>query len=136
MAGQLLKRSIEEGFKEVFRTARGRIIFATFASLISRIQQISDIAMRYGRQVAIVGRSMRENTKLARRLGYLDIPDSLIVDIDQASKMPAKKIVILATGAQGEPSAVMGRLANGRHRQLRIIRRGHCRILSPCHSGE
>lgn len=114
------ERSIEEGFKEVFRTARGRIIFATFSSLISRIQQISDIAMRYGRQVAIVGRSMRENTKIARRLGYLDIPDGLIVDIDQAKKMPAKKIVILATGAQGEPSAVMGRLANGRHRQLRI----------------
>ncbi len=112
--------TIAEGFDEVFRTAKGRIIIATFASLISRIQQATDAAVRYGRKMAITGRSMRENTKIARRLGYLNIPDDLLVDIDVAVKLPPSKVLIMATGAQGEPSAVMGRLANGRHRNLSV----------------
>ncbi|MFN2137448.1 MAG: ribonuclease J, partial [Candidatus Promineifilaceae bacterium] len=111
---------LEEGFDKVFREAEGRIIVATFASLISRIQQVADAAVRHGRKLAITGRSMRENTKIARNLGYLDIPDDLIVDIDQVSKMPPSKVAIMATGAQGEPSAVLGRLAQGRHRNLSI----------------
>jgi ribonuclease J len=111
---------VAEGFDKVFREAEGRIIIATFASLISRIQQVADTAVRHGRKMAITGRSMRENTKIARRMGYLDIPDDLIVDIDQVGKMPPSKVVIMATGAQGEPSAVMGRLAHGRHRNLGI----------------
>jgi ribonuclease J len=111
---------VAEGFDEVFRNAEGRIIIATFASLISRIQQAADAAVRYGRKMAVTGRSMRENTKIARRLGYLNIPDDLLVDIDQIGKMPPSKIVIMATGAQGEPSAVLGRLSHGRHRNLSI----------------
>ena len=111
---------VAEGFDEVFRNAEGRIIIATFASLISRIQQVADTAVRHGRKMAITGRSMRENTKIARRMGYLNIPDDLLVDIDQVGKLPPSKVVIMATGAQGEPSAVLGRLSHGRHRNLSI----------------
>ncbi len=111
---------VAEGFDEVFRNAEGRIIIATFASLISRIQQVADTAVRHGRKLAITGRSMRENTKIARSLGYLTIPDDLLIDIDEVGKMPPSKVVIMATGAQGEPSAVLGRLSHGRHRNLSI----------------
>ncbi|MCP4428218.1 MAG: ribonuclease J [Chloroflexi bacterium] len=111
---------VGEGFDKVFREAEGRIIIATFASLISRIQQVADMARKYGRKLAVTGRSMRDNTKMARKLGYLDIPDDLLIDIDRLKKYPANKVAIMATGTQGEPSAVMGRLAQGRHRSLRI----------------
>jgi ribonuclease J len=111
---------VADALDRVFRDAPGRIIIATFASLISRIQQVADTAARYGRKVAITGRSMRENTKMARRLGYLEIPEEMLVDLHQAVKLPRKEVVILATGSQGEPSAVMGRLARGRHRSLSI----------------
>ena len=111
---------IEEAFDQLFREAPGRIIIATFASLTSRIQQAADMSLKYGRRMAITGRSMRENTKMARQLGYLNIPEELLVDISQASSIAANQITIMATGSQGEPSAVMGRLARGRHRQLSI----------------
>ncbi|UCC52303.1 MAG: ribonuclease J [Anaerolineaceae bacterium] len=111
---------VAEGFDEVFRTAEGRIIIATFASLISRIQQVADAAFKHGRKMAITGRSMRENTKIARRLGYLNIPDGLLIDINEVNKLPANRVIIMATGAQGEPSAVLGRLSHGRHRNLSI----------------
>lgn len=111
---------IEEAFDQLFREAPGRIIIATFASLTSRIQQAADMSQKYGRRLAITGRSMRENTKMARQLGYLNIPEELLVDINQAPNIPANQITIMATGSQGEPSAVMGRLARGRHRQLSI----------------
>ena len=111
---------VGEGFDKVFREAEGRIIIATFASLISRIQQVADTAQKYGRKLAITGRSMRDNTKMARKLGYLDIPEELLIDIGQLDSYPANEIAIMATGTQGEPSAVMGRLAQGRHRSLSI----------------
>lgn len=109
-----------DGFEDVFRSAEGRILVATFASLISRVQIVANAAQKYGRKLAIAGRSMRDNVKIARKLGYLDIPDDLIVDLGQAVKMPAGKVAIMVTGSQGEPSAVLGRLARGRHRQLSI----------------
>ncbi len=109
-----------QGFDDVFKDAEGRIIIATFASLISRVQIAAETAQKYGRKIAIAGRSMRENTKIARRLGYLDVPDDLFIDLNQASSMPASKVVIMATGSQGEPSAVLARLARGQHRQLSI----------------
>ncbi len=111
---------VKAAFDEVFRQAPGRIIIATFASLISRIQQTADLAQKYGRKLAITGRSMRENTKMARRLGYLEIPDDLIIELEDAIHLPKRDVVIMATGSQGEPSAVMGRLARGRHRGLGI----------------
>lgn len=111
---------ITEAFDKLFREANGRIIIGTFASLISRIQQVADMSLKYGRKLAITGRSMRDNTKMARRLGYLDIPDDMLVDLDQAVKMPDNQVTIMATGTQGEPMAVMSRLSRGRHRSLRI----------------
>lgn len=111
---------ITEAFDELFRKAQGRIIVATFASLISRIQQVVNITSKYGRKLAITGRSMRENTKIARELGYLDIPDDLLIDIKQAADLPANRVTIMATGSQGEPTAAIGRLAYGRHARLSI----------------
>lgn len=111
---------VGEAFDKLFREAEGRIIVATFASLVSRIQQVADMAKKYNRKLAITGRSMRENTKMARRLGYLDIEEDIIIDISESTNYPDHQVVIMATGSQGEPSAVMGRLASGRHNQLRV----------------
>ncbi len=111
---------ITDAFDELFRQAEGRIIVATFASLISRIQQVANAAALYGRKLAITGRSMRDNSKIARKLGYLDIPDDLLIDISQANSLPPQEVAILVTGSQGEPTAVLGRLANGRHPTLSI----------------
>lgn len=113
---------IDAAFDEVFRTATGRVIVATFASLISRIQQVAAAAERHGRKMAIAGFSMQEYIKVATRLGYLNLPPGLMVSIEQANKMKPREIVIMATGTQGEPSAVLGRLAWGRHRALEIDR--------------
>jgi ribonuclease J len=111
---------ITEAFNGVFKKAEGRIIVATFASLISRIQQVANASIKYGRKMAVTGRSMRENVKMARRLGFLDVPDDLIIEIEQAANMPANKVTIMATGSQGEPTAVLGRLATDSHRQLKV----------------
>lgn len=109
-----------QGFEEVFRRAPGRIIVATFASLISRVQIAAAAALKFDRKLAIAGRSMRDAVKIARKLGYLEVPDDLIVELGQAVKMPPSQVVILVTGSQGEPSAVLGRLARGQHNQLSI----------------
>ncbi len=111
---------VVDALDDAFSNAAGRIIVATFASLISRIQIVADLAVKHGRRLAVTGRSMRDNVKMARRLGYLDIEEELLIDIEQAKHLSANELVIMATGTQGEPSAVMSRLAQGRHRQLRI----------------
>jgi ribonuclease J len=120
---------ITDAFDELFRNAQGRILVATFASLISRIQQVANATAKHGRKLAITGRSMRTNTKIARKLGYLDIPPDILIDIGQASSMPAHKVVIMVTGSQGEPTAVLGRLAQGRHPKL-SIEKGDTVVLS------
>lgn len=111
---------ISKAFDDLFREAKGRIIVASFASLISRIQQVADAAKKHGRYLAITGRSMRENVKMARELGYLTIDEEMLVDITETGNMPARRVAIMATGSQGEPTAVMGRLARGRHRRLQV----------------
>jgi ribonuclease J len=113
---------ISEAFDEVFRSAKGRIIVATFASLLSRVNQVAKAAQRHGRKMAIAGHSMADYIRVATRLGYLDLPKNLIVSIDQANRMPPNQVVIMATGTQGEPSAVLGKLAWGRHKQLEVER--------------
>jgi ribonuclease J len=115
------ERVIDPAFDEVFRNAPGRIIIASFASLISRMQQVANAAERHGRSLAFVGTSMVENAKMARRLGYLDIPEDMLVPIDQALKMSPEKVVIMGTGTQGEPTSIMGRLSTGTNRQFDII---------------
>jgi ribonuclease J len=111
---------IDAAFDRVFSAAEGRIIVATFASLISRIQQVANVAIRYGRKMAITGYSMSENVKMAKKLGYLEIPSDLIVSVEEALKLPPEELVMMATGTQGEPSAVLSRLSRGRHRQLTV----------------
>lgn len=115
------ERVIDPAFNEVFRTAPGRIIIASFASLISRMQQVGNAALRYDRKMAFVGTSMVENAKMARKLGYLDLPEELVVSVDQALRMDPKKIVLMSTGTQGEPTSIMGRLSTGTNRQFDII---------------
>jgi ribonuclease J len=112
------ERVIEPALDQVFRTASGRIIVATFASVISRMQQVANIAINHGRKMAFVGTSMNENARISRKLGYLEIPDNLIVSVEQALKMKANEIVLMCTGSQGEPSSILGRLSTGTNRQF------------------
>jgi len=107
------ERVIDNAFEQAFRKAPGRIIVASFASLISRMQQVSNAAVRHNRKLAFVGVSMVDNMKIARKLGYLNIPDASLVSIDQALNMPDDEVVIMCTGSQGEPASILGRLAKG-----------------------
>ena len=116
-------------FHQIMRDAPGRLIIATFASLISRIQQVVDVAARHNRKIAIAGRSMLENTRMARELGYLDIPEDMLMNLDQIKSLPESQVVIMATGTQGEPMSVLSRLARGEQRSLRI-RDGDTVVLS------
>ena len=109
---------IGPAFDKVFGEAKGRVIVATFASLISRVQQVADAAARHGRRMALAGPSMIDNVKIARKMGYLEIPDELLVPIDQALKMQDHKVAIMCTGSQGEPSSIVGRLSAGTNRQF------------------
>lgn len=112
------ERVIEPALDQVFRTASGRIIVATFASVISRMQQVANIAITHQRSLAFVGTSMNENVRISRKLGYLDIPDNLVVSIEQALKMKPNEVVLMCTGSQGEPSSILGRLSTGTNRQF------------------
>jgi len=96
------------------------VLIGSFASLISRMQQVANAADRHGRVVAFVGTSMVENAKMALKLGYLNVPEGLIVNLDQALKMQPSKVVLMCTGTQGEPSSILGRLSIGSNRQFDI----------------
>lgn len=111
---------IEPAFERVFEQAKGRIMIATFASLISRVQQVANVARKYKRKLAIAGFTMREYVKLAREIGYLDVPDHLLVDAAKTDSMQPHQIVMMVTGSQGEPSAVLGKLSVGRHKFLDV----------------
>ncbi len=112
---------LDDAFHQIMREAPGRLIIATFASLISRVQQVVDVATRHHRKIAIAGRSMVENTEMARELGYLDIPDELLIDLHEVNHLPPEQVLIIATGSQGEPMAVLNRLSTGRHSQLHLM---------------
>jgi ribonuclease J len=111
---------VGETFESVFAEADGRIVVATFASLVSRIQQIVDTAARYRRSVVLLGRSLVRNTQVARDLGYLRDPEGVIIDRRYAADLPDDKIVYVVTGSQGEPMAVLARIASGEHREVVI----------------
>ncbi len=115
------ERSVGESFEPLFQRAEGRrIIIATFASNIHRIQQIIDVAMRYGRKVAVSGRSMVSVVETAINLGYLSVPENMLVDIDAAGRLRADEMVIVTTGSQGEPMSALSRMASGEHRQVAV----------------
>jgi ribonuclease J len=113
------ERTLEPTFERLFAEAQGRIIIATFASLISRIQQILDIAAVYGRKVAPVGRSIEKNVDMALELGYLYPPPGTLISQGEASHLPDEQVIYVVTGSQGEPMAVLSRIANRDHRQIR-----------------
>jgi len=115
------ERVIDAAFDQVFREAPGRIIVASFASLISRMQQVANAALNNGRRLAFAGSSMVENARIARKLGYLDIPDDLQVSLEQALRMNPKEVALMTTGTQGEPTSILGRLSTGTNRQFDII---------------
>src|SRR5690606_27582796 len=113
------EKVVEEELDRLFAEARdGRIIIATFASLLARLQAIRTIAQKHGRKVALTGRSLQENVALARELGYLSIPDGLLVDV--GARVPDRKMLILSTGSQGEPHSALNRMAQGEHRQIQV----------------
>ncbi len=114
------ERMIDSAFDQVFQDAKGRIIIATFASLISRITQVYDTAVKYDRKVSFVGLSMNENVKIAKELGYVDFDDRVVVPLDNALKMPDNEVVLIVTGSQGEPLSILGRLANGMNKRFDI----------------
>lgn len=120
---------IDPAFDAVFRQAQGRILIGSFASLISRVQQVANAAARHNRKMALVGTSMVDNAKMARKLGYLDVPDGLIVGLDKALEMKASKVVLMCTGTQGEPSSILGRLSTGTNRRFGL-KKGDTVVLS------
>ena len=115
------ERVIDPAFDQVFTEAPGRVIIASFASLISRMQQVANAAERHGRKIAFAGMSMVENAKMARKLGYLNVPNDLIVDINQALKMDPDRIALMTTGSQGEPTSILGRLSTGTNRHFDVM---------------
>jgi ribonuclease J len=106
--------------KNVIEHAKGRVIIASFASHIHRMQQICDAAVANGRKVVVTGRSMIQNTDIARKLGYLHIKDDDLIDAYELKDIPPNEVVIMCTGSQGEPLSALGRLANGEHKTIDI----------------
>ncbi len=120
---------VTQAFEQIFREAEGRIIVATFASLISRTQQVIDVAYRFGRKVVAVGRSLENNVAMARELGYLDVPEGTLIKVKELDKYDPVQLAFVVTGAQGEPMAVLSRIANQEHKSI-SIQRGDTVIIS------
>ena len=115
------EQTVADSFDTLFRRAiHSRIIIATFASNISRVQQIINCAVKFDRKVAFSGRSMVNYMNVAKELGYLEVPDSLIIDIDQLKDYPMEKIVLVTTGSQGEPMSALSRMAYSDHRKVSV----------------
>ncbi|MDR5586836.1 MULTISPECIES: ribonuclease J [Clostridium] len=115
------EKTVGESFIRLFDNAKGRIIVATFASNVHRIQQIITAAQIYGKKVAVSGRSMENIVQVAIELGYLTIEKDVFVSVDQISKYPNEKIVIITTGSQGEPMSALARMAASEHKKINII---------------
>lgn len=111
---------VGKSIRKIFDQVEGRVIFATFASNISRIETACETALAHGRKIAVFGSSMEAAIVNGRELGYLNIPDDALVDANAIRSLPANKVMILCTGSQGEPMAALSRIANGTHRQIAI----------------
>ena len=123
------ERVIDEALDRVFEEAPGRILVATFASLISRMQQVVNATERHGRKIAFTGRSMVDNMKMAQDLGYVEFPERLVISLEKSLSMPDNQVVLMCTGSQGEPRSILGRLANGTNRKF-DVREGDTIVLS------
>lgn len=117
----LSEKEVGETINEIFRLSKSRIILATFASNIHRIQQVVDAAVRYDRKVGIVGRSIVNTVEISTELGYLKIPKDLIVDLDKIKHVPHEKMALITTGSQGEPMSALTRISQSEHRQVEIF---------------
>jgi ribonuclease J len=115
------EKMVGRTFNEEFGMAKNRIIVATFSSNVHRIQQIVEAAVKYNRKVAVIGRSMVNVVGIAMKLGYLKIPDGVLIDIDDARNYPGNKLVLVCTGSQGEPMSALTRMAMSDHRKVTIV---------------
>ena len=115
------ERNVISAINDIYSTTSGRLIISTFSSNISRIQQIVEASINFNRKVVIIGRSMERAIKASRELGYIKIPDSHLVDVENINTLRLNETVILCTGSQGEPLAALSRIANNDHKNVKII---------------
>ena len=125
----LSEKYVGEAFADIFPKCSGRIIVAAFSSSIHRVQQVADVAARCGRKILLNGRSMVKNVQIARDLGYLEIPDSQLMDLKELPHLPPEQVCIISTGSQGEPMSALTRIAMDDHKQIKL-ERGDTVILS------
>lgn len=114
------EKTVGETLDNLFAKADGRVIVATFASSVHRVQQIANASIKNGRKIAFSGRSMEKISEVARALGYLFVPEEMIIDLNDIKKYPNNKITIITTGSQGEPMAALTRIASGNHRSIQL----------------
>ncbi|HWC30635.1 MAG TPA: ribonuclease J [Dehalococcoidia bacterium] len=114
------ERVVGDALTQILTTAEGRVIVATFASLIARIQQVIDAADITGRKVFVTGRSMMDNVQMARERGYLDFPREMTLNVNDLKTTPPEDVVVITTGSQGEPTSALTRMANGDHQHVQI----------------
>ncbi len=114
------ERTVEKNLEELFKKANGRIIIAIFASLLTRISEILKIGEKLNKKIAISGRSMKDNVEIAKRLNYIKLSKGTVIPVEEVNKYKDDKIMILSTGAQGEPNASLVKIINGEHRHLRV----------------
>ncbi len=115
------ERVVGEAIDRIVTDAPGRVIIATFSSLVSRIQQIIDVAAKHQRKVFVIGHSMSETVRMARELGYLKPPENVLTRLDELRHTPQEKTIVITTGTQGEPTSALVRMANRDHRQIQIV---------------
>lgn len=116
----LSEKSVGDAFAEIFPNCSGRIIVAAFSSSIHRVQQVADAAARCGRKILLNGRSMVKNVQIARELGYLTIPDDVLMDLKELPYLPPQQVCIISTGSQGEPMSALTRIAMDDHKQIKL----------------
>ncbi len=114
------ERNIKRAFSEIFANAKGRILLVTFASNIHRIQQVINTAVETGKKVCITGKSMLQNATIARQLGYLEVPEGVLITEGEINNYPEHKVVVVTTGSQGEPMSGLSRIALGEHKRIKI----------------
>jgi len=117
----LSEKEVGKSFYDIFSSAKGRVIVATFASNVHRIQQVIDAAHTYGRKVAVAGRSLINTVTVASEMHYLHLPKNTLIDLEEINRYPAEKIVVITTGSQGEPMSGLSRMAMNDHRKVQIM---------------
>ncbi|KAA6461481.1 MULTISPECIES: ribonuclease J1 [Bacillus cereus group] len=115
------EKKVGQSVKEIFSEAQGRILFATFASNVHRLQQVVEASILYNRKIAVVGRSIEKTIQIGRNLGYIQAPEDIFVGVHEINHIPSHQVTIICTGSQGEPLAALSRIAYSNHRQIQII---------------